>query len=193
LGLAGLKDAARSGKPATVTASQKAMVIQKACEKPDGGYTNWSQRRIGQQVGISQTKVHQILKKADLKPHKTEYCCGKSPDPEFEQKMFNIVGLYMNPPENVIVDNLAIHKYKKVKEWLAGKRKIKLHFTPTYCSWLNQVEIFFNMLSKDVLKGGVWKSVEQLSAQLIEYIKIYNQTRAKPFAWTYTGNLISVS
>ncbi|WP_158547840.1 helix-turn-helix domain-containing protein [Dyadobacter luteus] len=118
LGLAGLKDAARSGKPATVTASQKAMVIQKACEKPDGGYTNWSQRRIGQQVGISQTKVHQILKKADLKPHKTEYCCGKSPDPEFEQKMFNIVGLYMNPPENVIVDNLAIHKYKKVKEWL---------------------------------------------------------------------------
>ncbi|WP_374755816.1 transposase [Dyadobacter luteus] len=76
---------------------------------------------------------------------------------------------------------------------MAGKRKIKLHFTPTYCSWLNQVEIFFNMLSKDVLKGGVWKSVEQLSAQLIEYIKTYNQTRARPFAWTYTGNLISVS
>lgn len=278
LGLDGLKDAARSGKPVTITAGQKAMVIQKACEKPTGGYTNWSQKRIGQQVGISQSKVHQILKKADLKPHKIEYWCGKSPDPEFEAKMFNIVGLYMNPPENalvlcvdektqiqaldrtqlvlplrekapkrltatykrngtvaliaalavhtgeitaktmktnnadnflaflkkldrsytrktlhVIVDNLTIHKDKKVKEWLAGKRKIKLHFTPTYSSWLNQVEIFFNMLTRDVLKGGVWKSVEQLSSQLIEYIKTYNQTRAKPFAWTYTGNALSIS
>jgi transposase len=278
LGLDGLKDAARSGKPVTITANQKAMVIQKACEKPTGGYTNWSQKRIGQQVGISQSKVHQILKKADLKPHKIEYWCGKSPDPEFEEKMFNIVGLYMNPPENaivlcvdektqiqaldrtqpvlplrekapkrltatykrngtvaliaalavhtgeitaktmktnnadnflaflkklnrsytrktlhVIVDNLTIHKDKKVKDWLAGKRKIKLHFTPTYSSWLNQVEIFFNMLTKDVLKGGVWKSVEQLSSQLIEYIKTYNQTRAKPFAWTYTGNALSIS
>src|SRR5690606_11590264 len=55
------------------------------------------------QVGISQSKVHQILKEADLKPHKIDYWCGKSPDPEFEEKMINIVGLYMNPPENAIV------------------------------------------------------------------------------------------
>jgi transposase len=97
-GIGGLKDAQRSGKPSVVTAKQKAMVIQKACEKPPGGYTNWSQARIGKQVGISQSKVHQILKQADLKPHKIEYWCGKSPDPEFESKMLNIVGLYMNPP-----------------------------------------------------------------------------------------------
>jgi Transposase and inactivated derivatives len=251
-GLEGLKDAARSGKPSVITAKQKAMVIQKACEKPSGGYTNWSQERIANQVGISQSKVHQILKQADLKPHKIEYWCGKSPDPEFESKMINIVGLYMNPPENaivlcvdektqiqaldrtqpilplkekapkrltttykrngtialiaalavhsgeitaktikrnnaenflaflkkldrtyrnkklhIIVDNLSVHKNQTVKEWLAGKRKIKIHFTPTYSSWLNQVEIWFNMLTKDVLKGGVWKSVEQLSSQLL--------------------------
>ena len=277
-GLAGLRDAPRSGKPSVITAKQKAMVVQKACEKPTGGYTNWSQERIAQQVGISQSKVHQILKQADLKPHKIDYWCGKSPDPEFESKMVNIVGLYMNPPENaivlcvdektqiqaldrtqpvlplkekapkrmtatykrngtvaliaalavhsgeitantiksnnadnflkflkkldrsyrnktlhIIVDNLAVHKNQKVKEWLNGKRKIKLHFTPTYSSWLNQVEIWFNMLTKDVLKGGVWKSVEQLSSQMLEYIATYNQTRAKPFAWTYTGNVLQIS
>jgi transposase len=277
-GIEGLKDAPRSGKPSVITAKQKAMVVQKACEKPSGGYTNWSQERIAQQVGISQSKVHQILKQADLKPHKIEYWCGKSPDPEFESKMVNIVGLYMNPPENaivlcvdektqiqaldrtqpvlplkekapkrltatykrngtvaliaalavhsgeitartmtsnnadnflsflkkldrayrnktlhIIVDNLAVHKNQKVKDWLGSKRKIKLHFTPTYSSWLNQVEIWFNMLARDVLKGGVWKSVEQLSAQMLEYIDTYNQTRAKPFAWTYTGNVLTIS
>jgi transposase len=277
-GMEGLQDARRSGKPVVITAQQKAMVIQKACEKPAGGYTNWSQKRIAKQVGISQSKVHQILKQADLKPHKIEYWCGKSPDPDFESKMINIVGLYINPPENaivlcvdektqiqaldrtqpvlplkekapkrltatykrngtialiaalavhsgeitaktmksnnadnflgflkrldrtyrnktlhIIVDNLAVHKNQKVKDWLSKKRKIKIHFTPTYASWLNQVEIWFNIFSKDVLKGGVWKSVKQLSSQMIEYINTYNQTRAKPFAWTYTGNVLKIS
>ena len=278
LGIEGLKDAPRPGKPKVITAEQNARVIQKACEKPEGGYTNWSQKRIAKSVGISQSKVHQILKQAELKPHKTEYWCGKSPDPEFESKMLNIVGLYMNPPENaivicvdektqiqaldrtqpvlplkekapkrmtatykrhgtvaliaalavhtgeitartvasnnaenflsflkkldrtyrhktlhIIVDNLSIHKDKSVKEWLSRKRKVKLHFTPTYSSWLNQVEIWFNILSKDVLKGGVWKSTEQLSDQLLEYIDTYNTTRAKPFAWTYTGDALKIN
>ena len=277
-GIEGLRDAFRSGKPSVITPKQKAMVIQKACEKPTGGYTNWSQARIGKQVGISQSKVHQILKQADLKPHKIDYWCGKSPDPEFESKMMNIVGLYMNPPENaivlcvyektqiqaldrtqpvlplkekapkrltatykrhgtlaliaalavhtgkvtaktiksnnaenflsflkkldrayrnktlhIIVDNLSVHKNAKVKEWLEHKRKIKLHFTPTHASWLNQVEIWFNILSKDVLKGGVWRSSKQLIDQMLEYINTYNETRAKPFAWTYTGNALTIS
>jgi transposase len=271
--MAGLKDAPRSGKPGTVTAAQKAMVIEKACTKPPGGYTNWSQRRIAKEVGISQSKVHQILRKADIKPHKTDYWCGPSRDPEFGQKMVNIIGLYMAPPENalvicvdektqiqaldrtqpelpprpgnpkrqtatykrngtvsllaalavhtgevtaktvasnnadnflkflkgldrkyrhkqlhIIVDNLSIHKHKDVKKWVEGKRKITLHFTPTYSSWLNQVEIWFNILTKDVVKGGIWKSSEQLADQLMQYVKTYNQTRAKPFQWTYTGD-----
>jgi len=102
-GIAGIKDAPRSGKPAVFTAADEARVIQKACEKPTGGYTNWSQRRIASDLGMSQAKVHQILKKVALKPHKGEYWCGKSPDPEFESKMLSIVGLYMNPPEHAIV------------------------------------------------------------------------------------------
>ena len=278
LGLEGLKDAPRSGKPKTITPEQKAMVIEKACTKPEGGYTNWSQERIAKEVGISQAKVFQILKQADLKPQKIEYWCGKSRDPEFEQKMINIVGLYMNPPENalvicvdektqiqaldrtqpelplrsgnprrqtatykrngtvsliaalavhtgevtaktmksnnaenflkflksldrkyrnkklhIIADNLSIHKHKDVKQWIEGKRKITLHFTPTYSSWLNQIEIWFNILTKDVVKGGIWNSSEQLANQLMEYVVTYNETRAKPFQWTYTGEPLTIS
>src|SRR5690606_40409419 len=54
-------------------------------------------------VCSSDLKVNKILREHDLKPHKVEYWCGKSTDPEFESKMLNIVGLYLNPPENAIV------------------------------------------------------------------------------------------
>jgi transposase len=95
---------------------------------------------------------------------------------------------YRNTTIHVIADNLSVHKHKDVKKWLEGKRKVKLNFTPTYSSWLNQVEIWFNILTRDVVKGGIWQSSEQLANQLIEYVKTYNDTRAKPFKWTYTGD-----
>lgn len=270
--LDGLKDAPRSGKPPVFSAVEKARVIKIATQKPGQGYTRWSQRRIAKKVGMSQTKVQNLLKQADLKPHKTEYWCGKSTDPEFESKMINIIGLYMNPPENalvlsvdektqiqaldrtqpllplkvgtpkrltatykrngtvsliaalavhkgeitaktidknnsptflvflkdlyrkyprknlhIILDNLSVHKHKSIMEWVASKRRIFLHFTPTYSSWLNQIEMWFNILTKDVLKDAVWKSKKQLVEQLILYIQNYNIDRAKPFTWTYTG------
>lgn len=99
----GLREKSRSGKPKVTTAQQEAQVIEKACSKTDGGYTRLSQRLIAKEVGISQTKVHKILKNADLKPHKTEYWCGTSPDPEFNAKMTEMIGLYMNQPENALV------------------------------------------------------------------------------------------
>ena len=94
--LEGLTDAPRSGKPPIFSAARKASVIELATKKPGKGYTNWSQRRIAKEMGMSQSKVQQILKQADLKPHKIEYWCGKSTDVEFESKMVNIVGLYMD-------------------------------------------------------------------------------------------------
>ena len=65
-GLEGLKDAPRSGKPPVFSAAKKASVIEMATRKPGKGYTNWSQRRIAKHAGMSQTKVQQILKQADL-------------------------------------------------------------------------------------------------------------------------------
>jgi transposase len=276
-GIEGLQDLPRPGKEPKYSARKKLEVIETACSEPGDGYTNWSQQRIADKVGISRSHVNRILKEADLKPHKTEYWCGKSRDPEFEEKMANIIGLYMAPPDNalvicvdektgiqaldrtqpelplrpgspkrqtatykrngtvsliaalavhtgeitaktmksnnaanflsflkkldrkytnkklhVIVDNLAVHKHKDVKEWLKGKRKITIHYTPTYSSWLNQVEIWFNILTKDVVKGGIWTSTKQLVDQLMIYIKTYNRTRAKPFQWTYTGKPLKI-
>ena len=276
-GLEGLMDAARSGKPPKFSAAEKARVIQLATRPAEDGYTNLSQRENAKKTGLSQSKVHQLLKRARLKPHKIEYWCGKSTDPDFEPKMLNIVGLYLNPPKNalvlsvdektqiqaldrsqpmlpmragqpkrltttykrngtvallaalavhqgeitaktvesnnsqnflaflkelyrkyprkhlhVIVDNLAVHKEKHVAAWIASKPRITLHFTPTYSSWLNQIEIWFNILTKDVLKGGIWKSKKELVAQLMQYVKTYNNKRAKPFKWTYTGEPLTI-
>jgi len=92
----------------------------------------------------------------------------------------------------VIVDNLAVHKHQKIREWLASKRRMTLHFTPTYSSWLNQVEFWFNILARDVLKDWVWRSKQQLVGQIMEYINNYNQLWAKPFKWTYTGKPLTV-
>lgn len=271
-GIEGLQDAHRSGKPPIYKEADKARVIQKACTKPEGGYSNWSQRRIAKELGMSQSTVQGILKSHDLKPHKVEYWCGKSTDPEFEEKMLNVVGLYMNPPENalvlsvdektqiqaldrtqpelplrvgnpkrltatykrngtvsliaalsvhdgeitaktmdkndsknflqflkkiyrkypkkhlhIIADNLNVHKQKEVREWIDSKQRVTIHFTPTYSSWLNQIEIWFNILTKDVIKGAVWQSKKQLADQIIAYVDTYNTQRAKPFEWTYDG------
>ena len=92
---------------------------------------------------------------------------------------------YAGKKLHIIADNLSVHKHESVKEWVSKNKQIALHYTPTYSSWLNQVEIWFNILSKDVLKGAVWHSKKQLVGQLMEYIKTYNKERAKPFKWTY--------
>ena len=92
---------------------------------------------------------------------------------------------YTGKKLHIIADNLSVHKHKSVKQWVAKNKLVELHYTPTYSSWLNQVEIWFNMLSKDVLKGAVWHSKQKLVDQLMEYIKTYNRERAKPFTWTY--------
>ena len=88
---------------------------------------------------------------------------------------------------HVIADNLSAHKHPAVTDWAARRRRLTLHFTPTYASWLNQIEIWFGIFAREVIKGGIWHSKKQLVDQILYYIKRYNEQRAKPFAWTYTG------
>lgn len=227
-------------------------VVALACTTPVDGSSRWSVRKLAEVSNHSKSAVQKILAEGAIKPHKTEYWCGKSTDPEFEQKQAAILGLYLNPPENalvlsvdeksqiqaldrtqpllpmqpdtpkrltatnkrhgttcllaalavhagtvegrcveisnheeflkflkmlyrkhqgkhlhVIVDNLTVHKHQKFKEWLAGKRRMTMHYTPTYSSWLNQVEIWFNIFARDVLRDGVWHSKQQLVSQII--------------------------
>jgi len=86
---------------------------------------------------------------------------------------------------HVVVDNLSAHKSRRVREFLADFPNVHLHFTPTYSSWLNQVEIWFAKIERDVIARGVFKSVRDLSKKLLRYIRHYNKT-AKPIRWKYT-------
>ena len=272
----GLKDAPRKGRPPVITPWQRAQVIRLACERPSNGSNSWSVRELARVTGLGSTTVHRILNEVALKPHKIHHWCGKSPDPEFEPKQADIIGLYLDPPENalvlsvdeksqiqaldrtqpelslmpgnprrhtatytrhgttcllaalalhegtvearcvdgnsrhvflgflkklyrahphkhlhVIADNLPLHKHPDVMEWVSRRRRLSLHFTPTYASWLNQIEIWFNIFARDVVKGGVWKSKKDLVEQIMFYIKRYNRDRAHPFKWTNTGKVLA--
>lgn len=98
--------------------------------------------------------------------------------------------LYRKYPQrdlHVIVDNYSAHKHQKVMEWASKRKRLTLHFTPTYASWLNQIEIWFSIYTRDVIRGGIWQSKQQLVSQTMQYIKRYNETNAAPFNWTYSG------
>jgi transposase len=85
---------------------------------------------------------------------------------------------------HVIADNLSAHKTKRVKEFLERHPSLHLHFTPTYSSWLNQVELWFAKIERDVIARGVFTSVPDLKRKLMRYIRQYNAT-AKPVRWKY--------
>lgn len=270
--LDGLTDKPGRGRKPIITPEERSNVIAMACTEPVDGSTRWSVRKLAQVSNMGKSTVQEILSEASLKPHKTEYWCGRSPDPEFEAKQAAIIGLYMDPPENalvicvdeksqiqaldrtqpllpmqpgkvrrmtktykrngttcllaalavhegtvegrcvksanheeflkflkhlyrkypgkelhVITDNLSAHKHHKVNDWVSRRKRLHMHFTPTYASWLNQVEIWFNIFARDVLEGGIWRSKQQLVNQIMKYIRNYNELWAKPFKWTYTG------
>ncbi len=71
-----------------------------------------------------------------------------------------------------------------------GSHKIVFHYTPKHSSWLNQVEIWLSILVRKLLKRGSFASVEDLEAKVVEFIGYYNETMAKPFAWTYQGKAL---
>ncbi|MBW1991325.1 MAG: IS630 family transposase [Deltaproteobacteria bacterium] len=275
--LSGLRDRPRSGRSRAIGAEMRHRVLALACTKPPDGSNAWTIRKLSRALGLGSTTIHRILTEGQLKPHKVEYWCGKSPDPEFEAKQAAILGLYLDPPDNalvlavdektglqaldrtqpmlplrpgqpqrqtvtyrrlgttcllaalsvhegrvearcvdrhthqeflaflkhlyrkhpgkhlhVIVDNFAAHKHQAVKAWAAKRRRLTLHYTPTYASWLNQVEIWFNIFTREVIRGGIWRSKQELVGQILHYIKKYNEERARPFKWTYTGKPLVV-
>jgi transposase len=86
---------------------------------------------------------------------------------------------------HIVLDNLSAHKTQAVEQFLADHPKVRLHFTPTYSSWLNQVEIWFAKIERDVIARGVFTSVSDLRRKLMTYIRAYAK-RARPIRWTYT-------
>jgi transposase len=282
-GLAGLIDAPRSGAPLTHGPVTRALLIAKACTRPEptqegARRERWTYEQLGAEVGMSGSQAHVILARADIKPHRTEYWMMTDYSrPEFEQRLSEICGLYVDPPENVLVvsidektgiqakaptkpdqppapgkparreheytrngtqclfaalkvhhgdvlgmasktrnrwdlirfldkldeelpvidgqqivavtDNLSTRGTDEVNEWLKTHPRWSFQFTPKHASWLNQIEIFFSILWRRLLKHGAFTSEEDLAEQMLAYIETYNQT-ATPFKWTYTGKTL---
>ena len=86
---------------------------------------------------------------------------------------------------HIVLDNLSAHKTQAVKEFLDNNSHVRFHFTPTYSSWLNQVEIWFAKIERDVIARGIFTSVADLSRKLMKYIRAYAKS-AKPFRWSYS-------
>jgi len=267
-GITGLFDAARSGKPATYDEKWKVAVLKKLEEKPPNNQARWDGPTLATALGTSEDAVQRFLQKEGIQLARMRTWCI-STDPEFSVKAADIVGLYLNPPENaivlsidekpsiqalsrktgyvrtsnskivravkstykrngtqnlfaalevatgvirgkttkakkrvdflsfmddllhelppskdihyhVILDNYCIHK--RCDEWLATNLNVTFHFTPTSASWLNMVEIWFNILSRKVLHGASFDTTSALSEAIMGYIEAYNET-AEPFIW----------
>jgi len=90
---------------------------------------------------------------------------------------------------HMVVDNYGTHKCPKVRRWLAARPRYHVHYTPTYASWLNQVEIWFNIITQRSIRRGTFRSVKQLVGRIERFVKKYNIT-SMPFAWTATADSI---
>ena len=91
-----------------------------------------------------------------------------------------------------IVDNLSAHGTDKVEKFLDTHTHVFLHNTPTHASWLNQVELFFSIMQRRLLRYGEFTDTDDLADRVIEFINSYNQ-RARPFRWTYDGRPLRVA
>jgi len=86
---------------------------------------------------------------------------------------------------HIILDNLSAHKTALVREFLEQNSRVRFHFTPTYSSWLNQVELWFAKIEREVIARGIFTSVSDLARKLRRYINAYS-ANAKPIQWKYS-------
>jgi len=274
LGVTGLHDELRSGRPRSTSDERVAQLVAKTLRtRPQHG-THWSVRQIACETRWAKSTVHRIWQAFGLQPHRQRHF-KLSNDPFFVEKLRDIVGLYLHPPENavvlcvdeksqiqalertqlllpmglgyvegvthdcrrhetttlfaalntatgkvlsccrhrhrhqeyldflsaiernvpekldvhIIVDNYATHKHPRVKRWLAMRPRFHVHFTPTYASWLNQVEIWFNRITQQAIRRGTFLSVKELVAKIDQFVRSSN-AQAQPFVWTATADSI---
>ena len=90
---------------------------------------------------------------------------------------------------HLIADNYATHKHPKVKAWLARHPRFHLHFTPTYSSWLNQIERWFALITQQAIRRGSFRNVRELVGKIDAYVAHYNAHK-RPFVWTATADSI---
>ncbi len=274
LGIEGLHEELRAGRPRSLEDERVAEVINKALKSRPPAHTHWSVRSMAEHTGVSKSTVQRWFTLFGVQPHRQRHF-KLSNDPFFIEKVRDIVGLYLNPPDHamvlcvdektqvqalnrtqpmlpmglgyvegvthdyvrhgtttlfaaldvangevitqckarhrhqeflaflrhidasvpkdlevhLVIDNYATHKHAKVKAWLTKRPRYHIHYTPTYASWLNQVERWFGIITQQAIRRGSFSSVKELIAKIQHFVDHYNQT-ASPFAWTATAKSI---
>ncbi|MFQ5664758.1 MAG: IS630 family transposase [Terriglobia bacterium] len=285
-GIDGLADLPRTGRPQRIGCLERTRVVAAACQGPEEyGLQRvlWSHGSLSQALveaglvrTVSAATVGRILQQAQIKPHRVKMWCH-SRDPRFQEKLREIVGLYMDAPAgepvlcvdeksgiqalsrsrgllrarkggwsrleyeykrhgtrclfacfnvrtggvlgrcrrhrkrsdflafmdlvatryrqrrvHVVLDNLNTHRDTSagafISEWnrKQGNRFV-FHYTPTHGSWLNQIELWFSILSRRVLRYGSFATAEDLIQKVESFIEQWNEREAHPFRWTYKG------
>jgi transposase len=119
----------------------------------------------------------------------TGSCYPRHTHEEFLAFLNRLVKAYPRRPLHVVLDNSSTHSTPEVKAWLERHRRVQFHFTPTSASWLNMVEIWFSILTKQQVRRGVYHDVPELIQAIEHFIDGYNE-RAQPFVWTKTAEQI---
>ncbi len=183
--LEGLRDAPRSGAPLTHGPQTRALLIAKACTRPEptaegARRERWTYEELGAEVGMSGSQAHAIL---SARRHQA------APRIRFLDRCDEEIPVAEGQRIVAITDNLSTRNTDNVQKWLKRHPRWSFQFTPKHASWLNQVEIFFSILCRRLLKNGAFTSEQDLAEQMLAFIETYNQT-AKPFKWTYTGKVL---
>jgi transposase len=112
-------------------------------------------------------------------------CYPRHRHQEFLRFLKKVAAAHPGIDLHVVLDNYGTHKHPEVRAWLAKpeNKRITLHFTPTGCSWLNMVEIFFGIITRQAIRRGTFASVKDLTARIGAFIDAYND-RCSPFTWT---------
>lgn len=265
--LVGLQDAERPGQPLRYDQKSEQRILDILDEAPPKGYSQWNGSLLAKHLNLPAHRIWAVLRRHGISLQRRRSWCV-STDPEFAQKAADVVGLYLNPPQNAIVlaidekpaiqaleraqgwlrlpngkalsgfnheyarhgtstlfaaldvatgqihaghyarrrrrefldfmnevvqahpkkeihvvlDNLRTHKPKQDR-WLKKYPHVHFHFTPTHASWLNQVEIWFSILTRYALRGASFTHIRQLREAIDAFVKVYNQ-KAMPFEWT---------
>ena len=119
----------------------------------------------------------------------TDACHPRHTHAEFLAFLKQVAKAYPRVPLHVVADNYATHKHPAVQAWLAKHPRVRMHFTPTSGSWLNLVEVFFGIITRQAIRRGTFTSVKDLIAAIETFIDAWND-RCQPFAWTKTADEI---
>ena len=119
----------------------------------------------------------------------TDACYPRHRHEEFLKFLKKVARAYPRVELHIVADNYATHKHPDVRAWLAKNPRITLHFTPTSGSWLNMVEIFFGIITRQAIRRGTHRSVKDLITAIETFIDGWNE-RCQPFTWTKTADEI---